>query len=58
MARLMLVIFVMASVTLMGVAIVAALTMGFDTLRPILVSAALGLIAAVPVSWFIARKLA
>ena len=57
MNRLALVIFIMASATLMGVAIVAALVMGFDTLRPILVAAALGLVAAVPVSWAVARQL-
>lgn len=58
MTRLMLILFSMASTTLMGVAIVIALTMGLDTLQPILVAAALGFVAAIPVSWLLARRLA
>lgn len=58
MTRLMLILFSMASTTLMGIAIVIALTMGLDTLQPILVAAALGFVAAIPVSWLLARRLA
>jgi predicted PurR-regulated permease PerM len=58
MTRLMLILFSMASTTLMGIAIVIALTMGMDTLQPILVAAALGFVAAIPVSWLLARRLA
>ncbi len=58
MTRLMMVIFSMASTTLMGVGIVVALTTGYDTLQPILLAAALGFVAAVPVSWLVARALA
>jgi predicted PurR-regulated permease PerM len=57
MTRLMLILFSMASTTLMGIAIVIALTMGLDTLQPILVAAALGFVAAIPVSWLLARRL-
>jgi len=57
MSRLMMVIFAMASTTLMGMAVIVALTTGNDTLRPILIAAALGLVGAVPVSWIVARKL-
>lgn len=57
MTRLMLIIFSMASTTLMGVGIVAALTMGQDTLQPILIAAAVGFIAAIPVSWFVAKQI-
>lgn len=57
MTRLMLIIFSMASTTLMGVGIVAALTMGQDTLQPILIAAAIGFIAAIPVSWFVAKQI-
>lgn len=57
MSRLMMVIFSMASTTLMGVAIVVALTTGYDTLRPILVAAAIGFVVALPVSWVVARKI-
>jgi predicted PurR-regulated permease PerM len=58
MTRLMLILFSIASTTLMGIAIVIALTMGLDTLRPIVIAAAIGLVAAVPVSWLVARQLA
>ncbi len=57
MTRLMLILFSMASTTLMGIAIVIALTMGLDTLQPILVAAALGFVVAIPVSWLLARRL-
>ena len=58
MTRLMMIIFSMASTTLMGVGIVVALTLGMDTLKPILTAAALGFVAAIPFSWFVARKIA
>lgn len=57
MSRLMMVIFSMASTALMGAAIVVALTMGMDTLKPIVIAAAIGFVAALPVSWFVARQL-
>jgi predicted PurR-regulated permease PerM len=58
MTRLMMIIFSMASTTLMGTFIVAALVMGMDTLQPILIAAALGFVAAIPVSWIVARQIA
>ncbi len=57
MTRLMMILFSMASTTLMGVGIVVALTMGLDTLQPILIATALGFLAAIPVSWLVARRL-
>lgn len=58
MTRLMMILFSMASTTLMGVGIVIALTLGLDTLKPILIAAALGFLLAIPVSWIVARRLA
>lgn len=58
MTRLMLILFSIISTALMGAAIVAALTMGFDTLRPIVIAAAVGFVAAIPASWAVARQLA
>ncbi len=58
MTRLMMVLFSIISTSLMGAAIVVALTMGLDTLRPILGAAAIGFVAAIPVSWFVARQIA
>lgn len=57
MSRLMLTIFSMVATTLMGVLVVAALTMGHDTLKPILLAAGLGFVLAIPVAWIIAGKL-
>ncbi|MEF3046858.1 CTP synthetase [Pseudotabrizicola sp. L79] len=58
MTRLMMLMFTIVSTSLMGAAIVVALTMGLDTLRPILMAAAIGFVVAIPVSWFIARQIA
>ena len=57
MTRLMAVLFSIISTSLMGVAIIVALTTGNDTLEPIVIAAAVGFVAAIPVSWFVARQL-
>ena len=43
--------------TLAGSAVIAALVMGGDTLTPILLAAALGFVAAVPVTYVVTKKL-
>ena len=58
MIRLAMVLFSIVATTLMGVAIIAALVTGYDTLRPILTAAAIGLVLAVPATWVVARKVA
>jgi hypothetical protein len=57
MTRLMMILFSMISTTLMGVGVIVALTTGNDTLQPILISAAIGFVLALPVSWYIAKQL-
>ena len=57
MTRLMLLIFSIASTSMMGAFIVAALATGNDTLKPIVIAAALGFVAAIPVSWFVAKQI-
>jgi predicted PurR-regulated permease PerM len=57
MSRLMMILFSVIATTLMGVGIVIVLTTGHDTLRPIIVAAAIGLLLALPVSWLVARQL-
>ena len=52
------ILFSMISTALMGSFIVAALTMGYVTLNPILLAAAVGFVLALPVSWFVARQIA
>lgn len=58
MTRLMMILFSMASTTLMGVGVVVALTTGHDTVPAILAAAALGFVAALPASWLVARQIA
>lgn len=58
MTRLMMILYSMISTALAGSFIVAALTMGYDTLNPILIAAAAGFGLALPVSWFVARQIA
>jgi hypothetical protein len=58
MTRLTLVLFSMISTSLMGTAIVIALTMGMDTLTPILIAAGVGFVLAVPAGWLLARQIA
>jgi predicted PurR-regulated permease PerM len=57
MTRLFGIIFSMVATALMGICVVAALTMGWDTLNPIAIAAALGFVVAIPVTWFVARAI-
>jgi predicted PurR-regulated permease PerM len=58
MFRIALLLFSMIATTLAGSAIVVALTMGYDTLVPVLAAAAIGFVAAIPVTWALARRIA
>ena len=55
--RLAGILFSLISTTLMGSAVVVALTIGQDTLRPILIAVAIGFIVAIPVTWGVAKKI-
>jgi hypothetical protein len=57
MLRLGLILHLFIGSTLAGIGVIAALVLGFDTLNPILFSAALGFLAAVPVTWMVTRAL-
>lgn len=57
MLRLMMTLYSIIATTLMGMGVIAALTLGYGTLPPILLAAAVGLVLAVPVSWAVARAL-
>lgn len=57
MTRLMMILFSMISTALMGSFIVAALTTGYVTWQAILLAVGVGFVLAIPVSWYIARKL-
>jgi len=57
MLRLGLILHLFIGSTLSGSAVIAALTMGYDTLYPILIAALLGFIAAFPVTYLVTKKL-
>lgn len=57
MFRLATILYSIISTTLAGSAIIASLVMGYDTVTPILVAASLGFVAAIPVSYFVAKQI-
>jgi len=57
MLRLTLILFLIIGVTLAGVGVIAALTMGFYEVRPIILVAALGALIGLVVSWVVAKRL-
>ncbi|NOR61825.1 MAG: CTP synthetase [Rhodobacteraceae bacterium] len=57
MLRIASLIYTVASSTLMGIFIVIALTAGYDTLRYVVIAAAVGAVVAIPVSYYIAKAI-
>lgn len=57
MSRLFMILYSMIGTALAGSGVVAALTLGMVTLKPILVAAGLGAALAVPVAWMVARRI-
>jgi len=57
MLRLAGILFSLISMTLAGSAVIAVLTMGMDTLQPILWAAAAGFVVALPVTWFVTKAI-
>ncbi|GGA97923.1 CTP synthetase [Allosediminivita pacifica] len=57
MLRLAGILYSLIATTLAGSAVIAVLVAGYDTLVPILIAAAVGFLAALPVSWMVARAL-
>lgn len=57
MTRLAGMLFSLIATTLAGVFIVAALTMGYDTLRPLLIAAGAGGLIAIPASYLVAKAI-
>ena len=43
--------------TLAGSFMVAALTMGWDTLQPLLIAALIGWIVSIPATWYVAKAI-
>lgn len=57
MTRLAGMLFALIATTLAGSFMVAALTMGYDTLQPLLIAAASGAVLSVPVTYFVAKAI-
>lgn len=57
MLRLALLVHVFLGATFAGSAVVVALSMGWDTLQPVLISALIGWLISVPSSWYVAKRI-
>ncbi|SFR33704.1 hypothetical protein SAMN04488005_0538 [Yoonia tamlensis] len=57
MLRLSSALYSIIGTSLAGSLVIAALTLGYDTAVPIMVGAAIGAVAGVPVSYFVARAI-
>lgn len=57
MIRLALIMYSLVSTTLAGSFVVAALATGNDTLQPILLAVAAGVILALPIAWFVTKAI-
>lgn len=57
MTRVALMIFSVIATTLMGMGVVAVLTMGYVTAKAIIAAAVVGFVLALPVTWMVARSI-
>lgn len=57
MIRLMGIIYALAGPTLAGILITAALVMNMFTIQAMIVTAAIGFVVALPVSWYVAKMI-
>jgi predicted PurR-regulated permease PerM len=55
--RLMMILYSMIGTAMAGTGVIAVLTMGYDTLLPILAAAAAGAVLALPVTWVVAHQI-
>jgi membrane associated rhomboid family serine protease len=53
----MMTLFSMVATTTMGIGIVIALVTGYVSLQPIMIAAIIGFIVALPLTWFVAKRL-
>ena len=52
---LTLIVHLFLGATFAGSAVIAGLTMGYDTLQPILIAALIGWTVSIPATWYLAR---
>lgn len=57
MLRLASILYSLIGTSVAGILMVAALTMGYDTLRPIVTAVVVGFVAAVPVTYLVAKAI-
>ncbi len=57
MFRLASILYSLISTSLAGSFVIAVLVAGYGTLTPILIAAAAGFVAALPLSWMVARQI-
>ena len=57
MFRLALILYAVIGTTLAGTCMIAALTMGYDTLLPVIYSSAVGFVLGLPISIFVAKQI-
>ena len=57
MIRLFGILYAIGGTTLAGSALVVALTLGYNTLEPIIASAGVGALIALPICWVMARRM-
>ena len=57
MFRLALVLFVVIGVTLAGIGVIVALSLGWYQVNAIVATAVIGTLIAMPLSWMVARRL-
>ena len=57
MLRLASILYSVIGTTLAGSFMIAGLTLGYDTLYPILLAVALGAVVALPITWIISKKI-
>lgn len=57
MLRLASILYSLIGTSLAGTLVIAALTLGFGTLQPIVVAAAIGFVLALPATWIITKMI-
>jgi hypothetical protein len=57
MIRLASILYPIVATTLSGIGVIAVLSVGLGTVQPIIVSALIGAVVALPISYLVARKI-
>ncbi|WP_319824698.1 CTP synthetase [Thalassovita sp.] len=57
MLRLASILYSLIGTSLAGTLVIAALTLGYGTLQPIIAAAAIGFVLALPAAWIIAKMI-